>query len=242
MAVNALQDRPAQVRQHDRKAAGDRLRTRRDHPNIIAPAVAPGWWSGLERGYDLGWFVQTEASWLKGELALEHAGDIWGGNTAAILVPRRGAGVAVLTNVGTNRANRIARAVMRRVAGLDLPEPRRWAESESPDNWAMGFLAVAVLLVAGQSLYAIQLRRQWTVGLRRWSPTPWRTARAVFLSALSLILLYMLFGAGPPLAVFPSTVKLALPFLVFSTVTLLLLAAGAGLAPMRQTPAQTSRA
>ena len=180
-------------------------------PETGSPFLSPGWWEELEGGYDLGWYVQTEAHWLNGEFALEHAGDIWGGNTAAILVPRTRSGVVVLTNLGTNRANRIARAVMRRAAALDLPEPRRTAGSQSPDNWAMGFMAAAVLLLTGQTAYALRFRRQRQAGRRVWSPTSLRVLRGVVLSVLAGLLLYALIGGTPPLAALPTTVKFALP-------------------------------
>ena len=205
-------------------------------PQTGAPFLPPDWWEELERGYDLGWYVQTEAHWLNGEFALEHSGDIWGGNTAAILVPRTRSAVVVLTNLGTNRANRIARAVMRRVAGLDLPEPRRTAGSESPDNWAMGFLAAAVLLLAGQTAYARRFRRQRQAGRRVWSPTPLRILRGAVLSILAGLLLYALIGGTPPVSALPTTVKFAVPLLVAVTVSLLLLAAWIGLQPSRKKP------
>ena len=177
---------------------------------------------------------------MNGELALEHGGDIWGGNTAAILVPRTRSGVVVLANLGTNRANRIARAVIRRMAGLDLPEPRRTAGAESPDNWAMGFVAAAVLLLVGQAAYALRFRRQRQAGERVRSPAFARIARGAVLSVLAGLLLYALFGGTPPLAALPTTVKLALPLLVVATATLLLLAAWVGLWPSTKTPAPTS--
>ena len=209
-------------------------------PQTGSPILPQSWWEGLEQGYDLGWYVQTEAHWLDGELALEHAGDIWGGNTAVLLVPRSRSGVAVLTNVGTNRANPIARAVMRRLAGLDLPKPHRAAGSQSPDNWAMGFVAAAVLLLASQMVYALWFGRQRRAARRGWSPTSWRILRSVSLGILAVALLYALIGRPPPLAVFPTTVKLALPLLVVATMSLLLLAAWVGLWPSRKMSSRRS--
>ena len=208
-------------------------------PHTDSPILTQSWWQELERGYDLGWYVQTEAHWLAGEFALEHAGDIWGGNTAAILVPRTRSGVAVLTNHGTNRANRIARAVLGRLAGLDLPKPQRTAGSESPDNWAMAFVTAAVLLFGGQAAYALWFRRQKRAGRREWSPTILRISRSGIMAALTVGLLYALIGGAPPLAAFPTTVKVALPLLVAATVSLLLLAAWAGLWPIRKIAALT---
>ena len=148
----------------------------------------------------------------------------------------RGAGAVVLTNLGTNRANRIARAVVRRLAGLEAPAPRRSAASESPDAWAIGFLAASVLMLTGQALYALRFRRQWRAGLRERSPSPWRKARAIALASMAAIILYMLFGTPPPLAAFPSTVKVALPLLAVATAALLVGAGLAGLAPKITTP------
>ena len=139
-----------------------------------------------------------------------------------------------MANLGTNRANRIGRAVMRRLAGLDLPKPHRTAGSESPDNWAMAFVTAAVLLFGGQAAYALWFRRQKRAGRREWSPTILRISRSGIMAALTAGLLYALIGGAPPLAAFPTTVKLALPLLVGATVSLLLLAAWVGLWPIRK--------
>ena len=213
------------------------------------PAAGPGsaildpeWWEKLGKGYDLGWFVQTEAAWLEGELVLEHAGDIWGGNTAAVLAPRLGAGVAVLTNAGMNRANAMVRAVLLHLRGLESPVARRASAAERPDTWAIGFAAATVLLLIVLLLYAGRVRRQWRAGERRWSATGWRMARAVLLAGLGIGVLYALFGAAPPLRVFPTTVKLALPALALTVVVLFFFAALAGLLPseMSRTPIRRS--
>lgn len=205
------------------------------------PATGPGsgilsseWWKQLEKGYDLGWFVQAEAAWLGGELVLEHAGDVWGGNTAAVLAPRLGAGVAVLTNVGMNHANAMARAVLLHLRGLEVPVARRGSPYERPDTWAIGFVAATVLLLIVLLLYARRVRRKWRAGERRWSATGWRMARAVLLAGLGIGVLYALFGAAPPLRVFPTTVKLALPALALTVVVLFFFAALDGLLPSEE--------
>ena len=193
--------------------------------------VSPRWWEELERGYNLGWFVQTEAAWLEGEIVLEHAGDVWGGNTAAVFAPRLGAGVVVLTNVGMDRANTMVRIVLRHTRGLESLVAHRGNSSERPDNWAIGFAAATVVLLAVLVSYAHRVRKQWRAGQRRWLATGWRLARAALLGALAVGILHALFGAAPPLRVFPTTVKLALPALALTVVALFVLAAAAGLLP-----------
>ena len=185
------------------------------------PMLGAGWWQDLERGYDLGWYVQTEAHWLAGELALEHSGDIWGGNTATILAPRLRAGVAVLTNLGTNRANRIARGVLRHLVGLTIPEPRSMDRSEIPDTWAIVFTSVAGVLLIGPIFGVLRVRGQIRRGERAYSPTLWGFARAAILIAITATLLYVLFRLAPPLEVFPTTMKVAMPLMVFAVVILL---------------------
>ena len=73
--------------------------------------------------YDLGWFVTPLASWLDGSLVLEHTGDVWGGNTAAMIAPERKLAVVVLINAGVGRAEQIARGALARAAGLPGADP-----------------------------------------------------------------------------------------------------------------------
>ncbi len=200
--------------------------------HTIIPNSARAWWENLEQDYDLGWSVQTAAEWLDGEFVLEHTGEIWGGNTAAVLAPQRRAGVAVLTNLGTNRASRVARAILRSRDGSQLPPPRRMSRTEIPDTWAMAFLASAAALFAAILGYGPRMLWQVRRGMRTWQPTGWRVARASALTSLAVALIHRAFwGSGPPLGAFPTTVRLALPALVASVTALLLLAATVGLAP-----------
>ena len=201
---------------------------------LDVPDSESAWWEQLEPDYDLGWSVQTEAVWLDGEFVLEHTGEIWGGNTATVLAPHRRAGVAVLTNLGTNRAKRIARGILGSRVGSQLPPPRKMSRTEIPDTWALAFLASAAAFFAAVLSYG--LRAWWQVqrGIRTWCPTHWGVTRALALATLAVALIHRAsWGSVSHLAAFPSTVRLALPTLVASVTALLLLAATVGLAPKR---------
>ena len=194
--------------------------------------IASNWWEQLEPDYDLGWSVQTEAEWLDGEFVLEHTGEIWGGNTAAVLAPRRRAGVAVLTNLGTNRASRIARAVLRSRGGSQFPPPRRMSRTEIPDSWAVAFLVSAAALFFAVLTYGPRVWWQVRRGMRTWQMTGWRVARASALAGFAVALIHRAsWGSDSPLGALPTTVRMALPALVASVTALLLLAATVGLAP-----------
>jgi len=197
-----------------------------------APLPAAGWWNRPEpRRYEAGWFLRPRADWLDRALALEHGGDIWGGNTAVVFAPQLRAGVVVLLNVGTDRAGPIAHAALRQVAGLSLPPPAV-SGSEIPDYWAIRFTAAAGLLLAGLALYLLRVLSQFRRRQRRFAPARPAILRAVVLVLLAAYLLFLM--AGPvPLEIFPTTMKVALPLLASSVAALLLAAAAVGLAPRR---------
>ena len=194
--------------------------------------LGPAWWERMEPEYALGWAVRAEAEWLDGELVLEHTGKIWGGHTAVVLAPRRQAGVAVLVNLGTNSASRVARAVLLSRYGSPLPEPRRMSRVENPDTWAGVFLASTVGLFPVLLWYGTRVARQVRRDIRAWHPTGWRVARAALLTGLAAKLIHSaLWSSGPPHAALPTTIRLALPALVACVTALLLLAAVVGLVP-----------
>ena len=206
--------------------------------------VLPGgaWWEFLEGSYDLGWAVQAEAEWLAGELVLEHTGKLWGGSTAIVLAPRRGDGVAVLTNLGSTRAIAVARAILRSRDGSPLPAPRRLGRGEVPDTWAMIFLAAAAGILLATLGLALTAWRQVRRGTREWQPTAWRKARAAVLAGLSVALLCgLLWGTDPPRAALPTTIRTTLPALVTSVTGLLLLTAVTGLVPTRRRQSDRAR-
>ena len=190
------------------------------------------WWELLEGNYDLGWAVQAEAKWLGGELVLEHTGKMWGGSTAISLAPRRGDGVAVLTNLGSSRAGAVARAILRSLEGYPLPRPARMSRGEIPDTWAVIFLAAAAGIFLATLGRALSVWRQLRRGTRAWKPTGWRSVRAVTLAGLAMPLIYgLLWGTDPPRPALPTTVQTSLPAFVASVTGLLLLAAVTGLVP-----------
>ncbi len=203
-------------------------------------ASAPGlpadgaWWERLETGYDLGWQVADATSSTADELVLEHTGMIWGGNAAAVLAPRRRAGVAVLLNSGAERAGPIARAILRSTDGAPLPPPSKAAPWETPDTWAAAFLAAAAALLLGCLAHGKRATGQLRRGEREWRPTAPGIARAAVLAGLAAETVRRAFlAAGPPPEALPATVAQALPVLALSASALLVLAAATGLAPRR---------
>ncbi len=199
---------------------------------VSVPLSGRAWWNQLEPEYDLGWSVQTEAEWLGGEFVLEHTGKIWGSDTAVVLAPRRRAGVAVLVNLGTDRASRIARALLASRFGSPLPPPQRISRAENPDTWAGVFLASAAGLFAAILWYGARVLGQVRRGDRTRQATAWRMARAAVLAGLAGKLIHSaVWPTGPPHSALPTTIGISLPALVASVAALLLLAAATGLFP-----------
>ena len=204
------------------------------------PIPRSDWWEELAPDYDLGWSVQAEADWLDGEFVLEHTGKIWGGHTAVALAPRRHAGVAVLVNVGTDRASRIARAVLASRFGAPLPQPARMSRTEDPDFWARVFLVSAAGLFAAIFWYGAGVFRQVRRGSRSRQLAPWGIARATVLVGLAAKLIHTAAWSTPPHAALPTTIGIALPVLVAGVTGMLLLAAATGLFP-RSTSRRSQR-
>ena len=196
-----------------------------------APIPRSDWWEQLEPDYDLGWSVQAEAGWLDGEFVLEHTGKIWGGHTAVALAPRRHAGVAVLVNLGTDRASRIARAILASRFGAPLPQPARMSRTEDPDFWARVFLVSAAGLFAAIFWYGARVFRQVRRRIRSGQVAPWGIARAAVLVGLAATLIHSAAWSTPPHAALPTTIGIALPVLVAGVTAMLLLAAATGLFP-----------
>lgn len=170
--------------------------------------------------YDWGWNLRAGA--------LEHSGDIWGGNTAALLIPAQELGVVVLTNTGVHRALDIARGVADRAAGLPGRAAAAAPPSQDPDYWAIRLSAAAVALLAIAAAWLARIVR------RPLPPAigPAALTRAALFVAMSVYLVYLVTGgAGVPPSAWPATVRIALPLLVAAVVALLLAAALAGLVP-----------
>ena len=202
-------------------------------PGVLMPEA--GWWNeDAAVGYDWGWFIIRRAGWLRHELVLEHSGDIWGSNAAAVLAPRRNVGVAILINMGAERALAIARSVLALAEGIDAQPPRTALLRSRPDYWAMWFMAASILMVVLAALYAVRVIGQVQRGVRALSTEPARLVRAVMLGFLGVFLIYLLASDfTPPLAVFPATIQIALPLLAVAVAAVLLCVGLLGLYPRR---------
>ncbi len=190
------------------------------------------WWDQLRTEYDLGWAISSEAGWIDGELVLEHTGKVWGGQTAVVLVPNRGAGVAVLMNLGTDGPIRIARQILLSRLRSEKLRAVRASSLDRPDTWAMVFLAVATALFGVALWYGWRAVFQLRTGRRAWQPTALGVARAALLGIMASVLVASFIRwPGPPLAALPSTVGFALPWLVATVAVLLAVVGGTALIP-----------
>lgn len=192
--------------------------------------------TSLTPPYDLGWFVTPRADWLNGSLVLAHAGDVWGGNTAAMIAPERELGVVVLVNAGVGRAEEIARGVLARTAGLRGADPGVASQVNDPDFWAICFTVLSALVLLGMAIYAARIRGEFRRGKRRFvrRRNGWILARGIVLLAMGFGLLFLGAGVGgPPPASLPTTMRLALPFLAGSLAVMLTMAAVLSFAPRR---------
>jgi len=182
-----------------------------------AEVLPAGMW--LDPPYDWGWFITPRAEWLDGSLVLEHTGDVWGGNTAALIAPERKLGVAVLLNAGVDRAGEIARGVLARTAGRQGPDPGVSPRINDPDFWAICFTMASAFMLAGLVVYVARVRAEFRRGERRFAGMKdWRVrARVILLLGMAgCSLIVALGGEGPPPASLPSTLRVALPLLAAS--------------------------
>ena len=195
------------------------------------------WREALRAGtrYHWGWFVEPEAGWLGGEPAVEHGGDIWGGNAAVALAPQAGVGVVVLLNAGVGRAQPIARGVLLRVLGREAPAAARQSWSGQTDNWAMVLAGASLMILVGVGVFVKRLLTELRRGERRlgWDAGAWEKARVVGLLLMAVYLAGLLASdAMPPLPALPASLRVALPLLAVSVALLL---AAVALGGWRQT-------
>lgn len=201
-------------------------------PSLARPE--PEWWENLGPDYDLGWEVQRHGEWPTDNLVVLHTGKLWGGNSAIVLAPERRAGVAVLANLGADRAGHIAWSVLSHLHGAELPEAGRPPLSERPDTWAIVFLAVAAIVLALTLAYGVALVRQTRSGVRAWHLSGMRLVRTAVLAALSIWLVQRYFvDPAVPQAALPTTVGRSLPVLVGGSAALFLVAAFGSVLPRR---------
>ncbi len=197
--------------------------------------IQPDW----AQRYDWGWHLHRRTEWLGGVRVMEHSGDLWGANTAAVVAPELGLAVAVLINSGAQRAEAIAQGVACRAAGVPAPAPGMARRTTDPDFWAVAITGVCGLAWAGLLMYLRYIGRQVRLGRRRLVRRPsWLSwVRIGGLAAMAAYVPYALFGGPQPLASFPATLQIALPLLVVTTDALLLAVVAA--AVLRPVPDDT---
>ena len=139
------------------------------------------------RFYDMGWNVAARAGWLKDTRVLQHSGDIWGANAAIALAPELQLGAVVLINLGAHRAEEIAQAILRAMAGLDLPPPAPTPWTSVPDNWALCFTLAAVFIAVYLAWYGVKIEREFHRQERcfRWQKNWGAAIRAVLLGGMA---------------------------------------------------------
>ncbi len=197
------------------------------------------------RFYDMGWNVTARAGWLNDTRVLEHSGDIWGANTAIALAPELELGAVVLINLGAHRAEAIAQATLRALAGLDLPPPAPTPWTRVPDNWALCFVAAGALVAVYLAWYLVKVRGQFQRRERgfRWDKNWGAVFRAALLGGMAIYIAEVSLGfSARPLSRYPTTIQTALPLLVAAVVALFLTHAVLSFSP--RTPAaarQSSR-
>jgi CubicO group peptidase (beta-lactamase class C family) len=207
-------------------------------PEFGPTGAAQAWQHSRRRApYQMGWYVERNAEWLRGDLVLEHTGFIWGANTAVVVSPRRQLAAAVLINAGTTRAGPIARGLLARAAGLRGPSPERASFGSQADNWAFVIAASGALLGLATAVYAWRAWREWRAGQRRlqWRASRIQQVRSLLLTAMAGIIVYLLADGVRPLASLPSSLRVAIPLLGLATAALLVLAAALGVAPRSAT-------
>jgi hypothetical protein len=190
----------------------------------------------LVEPYDRGWFIRRRTEWPGKPRVLEHGGDTWGGNTAAIVVPAWNMGAVVLLNIGARRAADIARGVLARAAGLEGSPPAKAPKSSDTDMWAQVFIASAGVMFGALLIY---VRRAWRAVRhreRRLLLTAVAVIRASALLLMSAALIHMLVREPPAsFRTLPESLRTGLSMLAVSSAAVLAVAAIGGLLRQRQT-------
>ncbi len=192
--------------------------------------------------YGFGWFITPRAEWLEGGRVWEHSGDIWGANSAIVLVPDHNAGVAVLINMGAHRAQEVARGVLARTLGVSAPPAASAPWQKTPDNLAMAATAGSLLLLLLVTTYLVRVRREFRAGERRfqWAVARAQALRGLLLAGMAVYLIARVFGGPRPLEVYPTTMRTAIPLLTTAMTALLLASAALSFAPRGGTEARRS--
>ncbi len=186
------------------------------------------------RFYEMGWSVNARAGWLKDTRVLEHSGDTWGANTAIALAPELELGAVVLINLGAHRAEAIAQASLRALAGLDLPSPAATPWTKVPDNWALCFAAAAAFIAVYLVWYLVKIKGEFQRQERGFHRHKnWQAViRAALLGGMATYIAEVSLGfSAHPLSRFPTTIQAALPLLVAAVVALFLTHAVLSFAP-----------
>ncbi|MDA2929468.1 beta-lactamase family protein [Acidobacteria bacterium AH-259-O06] len=187
--------------------------------------------------YDLGWQVEVAKDSLNGACLLRHKGIIWGANSAVILVPDLQLGIVVLLNIGVNRADEIADAVLAYITGRPALAPVGVLPSSVPDNWAIGFIIAAAATVLSLGVYLCRLGIQLRRGKRRFfrGIGVLMAARAVLFAAMAVCLFYLALGESmPPKATLPTPIQIGFPLFATSLGLLFLAIAIFNLAPRQK--------
>ena len=187
-------------------------------------------------GYRFGWFINQQADWLDGTRVWEHSGDIWGANSAVVLAPGRGAGVAVLINAGAHRAQAVARGVLARTFGVSAPPPATAPWQQVPDNLAMVAGAGSLLVLLVLTVHVVRVRREFRAGARRfhWQVGRYQVLRAALLVAMAGYLIARVFAGPRPFEAYPTTLRAVIPLLTAAMTALLLVSATLSFAPRRK--------
>ena len=189
-----------------------------------------------EDGYRFGWFIDQQADWLDGARVWEHSGDIWGANSAVVLAPNRGAGVAVLINAGAHRAQAVARGVLARTLGVSAPPPAAVPWEQVPDNLAIAAGAGSMLVLLVLTAHLVRVRREFRVGKRRfhWQAGRYQVLRAALLVAMAGYLIARVFAGARPFEAYPTTLRAVIPLLTAAMTALLLVSATLSFAPRQR--------
>jgi CubicO group peptidase (beta-lactamase class C family) len=209
--------------------------TARDMASYLQATLASR--PSLSEPYDGGWFIRQRAEWPGKPRVLEHGGDTWGGNTAAIVAPAWNMGAVVLLNSGVRRANEMARGVLARAAGFDGPPPRKDPKTSDTDMWAKVFAGSAVAMCGALTVYVWRASQAVRRRERRLAFNTVAVIRGAALLTMAAALVHMLVRQSPPsFQTLPESLRTGLSVLAASSAAVLVVAAIGGLLSSRRTP------